>query len=1018
MSAPRILPALALLLTASNMARAEETALPIRYTLSEPGRVSLAVYDATGRMVRPMLYGQPHEPGQYTLYWDGLDRYGDPQPPGSYEWRLLRTPGFSREFLVNVGINTTWSPFDVWPGNHFGPNVLYVDDEGALYVGSVSSEGPPHVLKMSLDGKTKYWDTGTWGMGDGLAGLVRIGNVLYLQMGTTLDVRRSDNGGKFWGDSKLRRLAVDNVPLAELIHAGDSRDAKGLRRPYLAGGLDFLVVTYRDHNEVRFLWPVDDRFERERTVSVPQPGAVTVSPDGHVYVVSVDDVVEVDRETGAVTTILRGLPEPGKIAFDPVFRDLLVISARKCVRRYHIADGQLVAVYGRPEGRIYGLFDPLDFDGLLSIAADRRGGFVIAEEYPRRVAHFRGRERHELASQWFGGMQWGSTATIDPADPTIVYLPIDPRHLGRGKVDYETKSWTLTHLYEAVDHSSWNVGNDRHREILPIGGERNFWEVRRVSGETFLLNRGAGESEGSVTLLRVDENQNRMVPVAHLGGLHPTVDRRKLPEWWIAALKKKGIRHPRTFEGAGGYKHFAFSWSDRSQDGQVDLDEISLASVGVRMGGYSCYVTPKWDVLCPINDKSHAYVVIPNEGSERLPVWNWDHAVPAKDRLRPREFDIIRPLHTSIFRDREGATYLTLNNVLEQRDQEDVPPMSWPNNKNHSSRFVKWDADGSQIFSAGLHTSSKAGEPGVFADVRGILAEVRDCLVVMDACSPASVWTKDGLYAGAFTDDVGVSEKLDGWQGLAYKKRAHDDNQWGQIAETSQGAVVWGQLRDNSTPFYRVTGWDGWERRQGDLSVPDSPQHARRNGRGLTGEYFASADLTGEPLLRKVDPEIWFGTMRGDHRQVKALDYRINSRETRKLPREAPISVRWTGHLEPPVSEEFTFQVFTYGEPEKNAGARVRLWVAGELLIDAWDDVKLEHFNSGWLFTRAFSSPPIALKAGEPVPIKLEHASPGQPDEHVHLYWMSRSFDLRHVPRAFLYPQGSSPESVEKTARR
>ena len=201
-----LLPSLLLAVIAPHAGLAQESGLAINYSLAEAGKVSLAVYDAQGRMVRPILYGEPQTPGTYSHSWDGLDRYGDAVPAGQYEWRMLRTPGFSREFLVNVGINTPWSPFDVWPGNHFGPNVLLVDDDGDLYVGSVSSEGPPHLLKMALDGSRKNWDTGTWGMRDGLSGAARIANVLYLLMGATLDVRRADNGQKFWGVDKMRRF--------------------------------------------------------------------------------------------------------------------------------------------------------------------------------------------------------------------------------------------------------------------------------------------------------------------------------------------------------------------------------------------------------------------------------------------------------------------------------------------------------------------------------------------------------------------------------------------------------------------------------------------------------------------------------------------------------------------------------------------------------------------------------------------------------------------------------------------
>ena len=140
---------------------------------------------------------------------------------------------------------------------------------------------------------------------------------------------------------------------------------------------------------------------------------------------------------------------------------------------------------------------------------------MTVEQFPRRVAHFRGREQHELVNQWVGGMQWGSQATIDPADPTIVYLPIDTQHLGRGKIDYQQKSWTLTHLYDTIDHGSWGVGKFSHRDILPFAGERNFWEVRHV-GRNISRKSRAALASGSVTVLRVDDKENQLSPVAYL----------------------------------------------------------------------------------------------------------------------------------------------------------------------------------------------------------------------------------------------------------------------------------------------------------------------------------------------------------------------------------------------------------------------------------------------------------------------------------------------------------------------
>ena len=95
----------------------------ISFRLKEAGQVSVAVYDTQGKMLREFSRGTRMEPGEHHLTWDGLDRYGKPAPAGDYQWRLLRTPGFTREFLVNVGTNPGWTPFDLWPGNHRGPTI-------------------------------------------------------------------------------------------------------------------------------------------------------------------------------------------------------------------------------------------------------------------------------------------------------------------------------------------------------------------------------------------------------------------------------------------------------------------------------------------------------------------------------------------------------------------------------------------------------------------------------------------------------------------------------------------------------------------------------------------------------------------------------------------------------------------------------------------------------------------------------------------------------------------------------
>jgi len=85
-------------------------------------------------------------------------------------------------------------------------------------------------------------------------------------------------------------------------------------------------------------------------------------------------------------------------------------------------------------------------------------------------------------------------------------------------------------------------------------------------------------------------------------------------------------------------------------------------------------------------------------------------------------------------------------------------------------------------------------------------------------------------------------------------------------------------------------------------------------------------------------------------------------------------------------------------------GSRVKLWVDGKLVVDSWDGVQQQKCE-GWYRTENYSSGSIPLKAGKRVPIKLEYSAAGEDQAHLHLYWESPSWELRHVPSGLLYPE-------------
>ncbi len=112
-------------------------------------------------------------------------------------------------------------------------------------------------------------------------------------------------------------------------------------------------------------------------------------------------------------------------------------------------------------------------------------------------------------------------------------------------------------------------------------------------------------------------------------------------------------------------------------------------------------------------------------------------------------------------------------------------------------------------------------------------------------------------------------------------------------------------------------------------------------GGGLKGEYFSNPDLTGTPVLVRVDAGVNFawGTA-GPGQPLPGSGY----------------SVRWSGDLEAAFTETYTIYVY--------ADDGVKLWFNGELVVDKW-------------FGQEAGSPryavKVALEAGQRYPIVMEY---------------------------------------------
>jgi beta-glucosidase len=140
---------------------------------------------------------------------------------------------------------------------------------------------------------------------------------------------------------------------------------------------------------------------------------------------------------------------------------------------------------------------------------------------------------------------------------------------------------------------------------------------------------------------------------------------------------------------------------------------------------------------------------------------------------------------------------------------------------------------------------------------------------------------------------------------------------------------------------------------------PDSKEQ------GLKGEYFANKDLSGAPLLTRIDARVAFRWDRQSPTDTLVMQGQLA--KERGLPAD-DFSVRWSGQLLPPVSGPYELVV--------GANDGFRLVVDGKTLSEDWQ-----------LNPRVSSkTATVELTAGKPVDLKLEFFEDIR-DAEVRLAW-------------------------------
>jgi hypothetical protein len=962
--------------------------LPIAFTLEKPGRVSLAVYDKDGVQLRSLLVGEWLQAGSHEVHWDGLDRDGRAGEPGKFEWKLVSSAGIEADYLGVIGANPKAGGWTKWVGNHHGPTTIAVGAEGICVAGPIA-EGPPDIHMFEPDFTTSRWLSPHLGWSSIGTRSVAMTDTFTIGLGQD-------------AQATVRDVKTGNViKTFDVLWAGD-------KRPDYEGGQGFdidasgeqCVVSHFDHDAVRWYELPAGKVVRE--VAIAKPKRVAMRRDGSILVLAELGVVLIDS-SGKQTLIVetKQLVQPVAMAWDASNQTVLVANGEPDHRilRFSIY-GKLLKTYGVIGGRKPGPYYADRFAEVADIAADR-GRFYVVEGGTqgglRRIAHVG--EDGTILDERFGGAEFFACAAAVPGQPSEIYYSSSPQTIGRYDFDPETGKSRLTHLFR-VPEKTWGDG------LFPT--PYNFPHYRPVvrNGQVFLVSNGR-------FILRPVPETGELIPVALAGfrrnGGWPK-DEIPEPIAKAAEFHQLDVNSPKTD---------AFTWSDTNGNGQLDPEEFRFAETGPGAGYafldddfnvlFGFYQAPNhtWTGKNWINFEfqNSLYATLPNEDRKAaVPSWDWKHIVRSTEKIPEDSLGILKRLSPSaihksadgrinVFFDGGGGGHLDLHTD------------AWPTAQTTHTRVIS--ANGGRITHVvGKHASEGPPRDAPFGMPSHLLGTVNGHLIVCDRMQYTTAWTSDGLLIGTLLDRH-VNDELPeahyfpgGRHGEQSVMMGDDWMSAGSISDLGNGEAVWFAPGGDRVMAFKLRGFDKLTRQNGSIDVNSPTKAAAVDGDGLKAEYFSSVDLSGEPVVLRIDPRLWFSESTTGGQMVAAW---TKDGPCPGIAAGKPFSARWTGSITAPYSEPFWFRIYNarpgHGHTPMQQGwleekGFVRVWLNDQLVLDKWN---------GSPATNPWQTPPLMLQAGATYDLRVEYSQTGVAAPQFSLSWCSYTGEWLRVPTQYLH---------------
>lgn len=444
--------------------------IPVAFSLEKPAKVSMAICNAEGRLIRTAFGAQPYQAGPQTWMWDGLDDADKPVPAGTYTVKMLTHDGIAQKFVCDIGVSGT-PPYQTedgtggWAGDYRHPQSMAIDGD-CVILGTAIAEAAQPTIRTDLDGRKKF---GTAVAGHAVA--------LHKGFGYMLSA----------GGAKITKFSLENGMLAPFStgrpetaasspRPGESAEDWG-NRSWQVHGIavvgDQLVVSSLTEDKLFLLDLASGEVRGD--AALPKPFGLATGPDGGLYAVSGNAVGRYDLKTQQFKAIATDLDTPKHLAVDAA-GNVYVSLHGKAMQVWKIApDGKVALKYGVAGGRpTLGKFNPAGMLNPWNVAVDKNGRLWVAEadSQPKRYSVWN--PDGTLWKEFFGSMDYATTAYLDAAKPEFIYA-----QCVRYRVDYDKGTW----------YPDATILRTREEAGVPLAAPSSHGgaTIRVVQGRTFFL---------------------------------------------------------------------------------------------------------------------------------------------------------------------------------------------------------------------------------------------------------------------------------------------------------------------------------------------------------------------------------------------------------------------------------------------------------------------------------------------------------------------------------------------------